>query len=74
MHLLWKKKKRGVEVHGLEKPQVLRGLIEVEDRSIVVDLPRLGAQHVFILIVSCFHCRGIFGRRFSATNYSLTAR
>ena len=29
--------------------------------SIVVDLPNLGTQHVFILIVLCFHCLGIFG-------------
>ena len=62
-----KKKKSRAEAHGLEKPQVLRGLIDVEDGSVVVDLPNLGAQHVFILIVLCFHCRGIFGRRFAAT-------
>jgi hypothetical protein len=54
--------------HGLEKPQVLRGLIDVENGSVVVDLPNLGAQHVFILIESCFHCWGIFGmERFTAT-------
>ena len=45
-----KKKKSGAEAHGLEKLQVLRGLIDVEDGSVVVDLPNLGAQHVFILI------------------------
>jgi hypothetical protein len=39
----------------------------VEDGSGVVDLPNLGAQHVFILTESCFHCPGIFGRRFTAT-------
>jgi hypothetical protein len=33
----------------------------VEDGSVVVDLPNLGAQHVFILTESCFHCQGIFG-------------
>ena len=27
----------------------------------------LGAQHVIILTVLCFHCQGIFGRRFTAT-------
>jgi hypothetical protein len=43
-----------------KKPQVLRGLIDVTDGS-VADLPNLGAQHVFILTESCFHCRGIFG-------------
>jgi hypothetical protein len=43
----------------LEKPQVLGGLIDGEDGSVAVDLPNLGAQHVFILIELCFHCRGI---------------
>jgi hypothetical protein len=52
-----KKKESGAEA----KPQVLRGLIDVEDGSIVVDLPNLGAQLVFILIELCFHCRDIFG-------------
>jgi hypothetical protein len=57
------------EAHGLEKPQVLRGLIDVEDGSIAVDLPNLGTQYVFILIVLCFHCRGIFGMEsFTSTN------
>jgi hypothetical protein len=55
------KKKSRAESHGLEKPQVLRGLLYVEDGSVVVDLPDLGTQHVFILIELCFHCRGIFG-------------
>jgi hypothetical protein len=31
------------EAHGLEKPQVLRGLIAVEGDSVAVDLPSLGA-------------------------------
>ena len=35
------------EAHGLEKPQVLRGLVDGEDGSVVVDLPNLGEQHVF---------------------------
>ena len=35
--------------------------LDVEDGSVVVDLPNLGTQHVFILIVLCFHCLGIFG-------------
>jgi hypothetical protein len=56
-----KKKKSGTEEHGLEKPQILRGLIDVEDGSVAVDLPNLGTQPVFILIESCFHCWGIFG-------------
>jgi hypothetical protein len=45
----------------MEKTQVLRGLIDVENGSVVVDLSNLGTQHEFILIVLCFHCRGIFG-------------
>jgi hypothetical protein len=51
--------KSGAEAHGLEKPQVLRGVIDVEDGSVVVDLPNLGTQHLFILTESCFHCHGI---------------
>jgi hypothetical protein len=53
-----RRKKSGTEVHGLEKLEVLRGHIDVENGSVVVDLPNLGTKHVFILIVSCFHCRG----------------
>ena len=45
-------KKSRAEAHGLEKPQVLRGLIDVEDGSVAVDLPNLGAQLVFIF---CIH-------------------
>ena len=56
-----RKKKSRVEAHGLEKPQVLRGLIDGEDGSVVVDLPNLGTQHVFILIELCSHCPGLFG-------------
>jgi hypothetical protein len=48
--------------------QVLRGLIAVEDGSIVVELPNLGAQHVIILTELYFHCPGIFGlERFTTT-------
>jgi hypothetical protein len=56
-----KKKKSRTEAHGLEKPLVLRGLIDVEDGSIVVDLPILGTQHVFILTELCFYFWSIFG-------------
>jgi hypothetical protein len=61
------RKKSRAEVHALfvclvlEKPQILRGLIDVGDDSVVVDLLNLGTQHVFILIELCFHCRGLFG-------------
>jgi hypothetical protein len=41
----------------------------VEDGSVVVDLPNLGAQHGIILSELCFHCWGIFGR-FTTTEYS----
>ena len=44
-----------------EEKEVLRGLIDVEDGSVVVDLSNLGTQHVFILIELCFHCQDIFG-------------
>ena len=46
-----RKKKSRTEAQGLEKPQVLRGLLDGEEGSVVVDLPNLGAQHVFLLIV-----------------------
>ena len=42
----WKrkrKKKSRAKAHGLEKLQVLRGLLYGEDGSVVVDLPTLGA-------------------------------
>jgi hypothetical protein len=59
----WRKrwKESLAEARGLEKPQVIRGLIDGEDGSVVVDLPNLGTQLVFILMELCFHCRGIFG-------------
>jgi hypothetical protein len=38
-----------------------KGLIDVEDDSVMVDLPSLGAQHILILTELCFHCPGIFG-------------
>jgi hypothetical protein len=55
-----KKKKSRAEALGLEKLQVLRGLIYVEDCNVAVGLSNLGAQHLFILIEFCFHCQGIF--------------
>ena len=39
-----RKKKSRAEAHGLEKLQILRGLIDGEDGSVTVDLPNLGAQ------------------------------
>jgi hypothetical protein len=67
-----KKKKSIADAYGLEKLQVLRDLIDVEDGSVAVDLPNLGAQHVFILIVLCFRCRGIFGMESYCNNKRLT--
>jgi hypothetical protein len=58
------KKKSRAKAHGLEKLQVLRGLIDVEDCSVVEDLPNLSVQHTFILIELCFHCQGIFRLKF----------
>jgi hypothetical protein len=43
--------------HGLEKPQVLRGLIDVIDGNVVVDLPNLGTQHINCAV---FSLPGIF--------------
>jgi hypothetical protein len=37
-----KEKESGAEAHALEKLQVLKGLIDVEDGSVAVDLPNLG--------------------------------
>jgi hypothetical protein len=45
----------------------------VEDGSVAVYLPNLGARHVIILILLCFHCRDIFGlERFTATGEHFT--
>lgn len=54
-------KERGVEACGLEKRQVMRGLLEGEDGSAVIDLSNLGAQLVLILIELCFYCPDLFG-------------
>jgi hypothetical protein len=42
--------------------------MDVDDGSVAVDLPNLGAQHVIILTESCFHCQGMFGWRFTTTS------
>ena len=55
-----KKRKRGAETCSLKKQQILMDLIDVEDGGVAVVLPSLGAQHIFILIELCFHCRGSF--------------
>jgi hypothetical protein len=60
MRRRWWKESRA-ESHGLEKPQVIRGLIDREDGSVVVDLQNLSAQLAFILVELCFQFRGIFG-------------
>ena len=38
-----------------------KDLIDGEDSGVVLDLPSLGAQLVFILIELCFHCWGLLG-------------
>jgi hypothetical protein len=38
-----------------------KGLFYGEDGSVAVDLPNLGAQHVFIVTELCLHCPGLFG-------------
>ena len=62
-----KKSRAEAQAQGLEKPQVLRGLIDVEGGSVAVDLPNLGTQHVFILIVCVFIARAYLGWRFTTT-------
>jgi hypothetical protein len=50
-----RKKKSRAEARGLEKPQVLRGLIDGEDGSVVGDLPNLGATaciHIHCVVFS----------------------
>jgi hypothetical protein len=42
---------------------------DVEDPSVLVNLPNLGTQYVFILTVLCFHCQGLLGRRFASTKW-----
>jgi hypothetical protein len=63
-----RKKKKGRTAHGLEKPQVLRGLIDVEDGSVVVDLLNLGTEHVFRLIELCFNARAYLSWTFTSTH------
>jgi hypothetical protein len=45
-----RKKESRAEAHCLEKLQVLRGFIYGKDGRVVVDLPNISSQHVFILI------------------------
>jgi hypothetical protein len=56
-----RKKESGAEAPGLQKQQILRGLLYEEDGSIVIDLPNLGAQHVFMIFELCFHCWSLLG-------------
>ena len=49
-----RKKKSRVKAHGLEKTQGLKGLIDGEGGSVVVDLYNLGTMHLFILIELVF--------------------
>jgi hypothetical protein len=38
-----------------------KGSHDGEDGRVLVDLPNLGTEHVFILIELCFHCRANLG-------------
>jgi hypothetical protein len=49
------------EACGLEKPQVIRHHIDGEDGNVVVEMPSLGMQFVFISIESCCLCPRLFG-------------
>ena len=49
----WWKESRA-EIHGLKKLQVIRGLINGADGSVVVDLLTLGTELAFTLIELCF--------------------
>jgi hypothetical protein len=60
-----KEEEKQNRAHCLEKLQVLRSLMDVEDGSLAIDLPNLSEQHVFILTESCFHCQDIFGLEIS---------
>ena len=46
-----------------------KGSLIGEDGRVVVELPNLGAQHVFILIELCFHCWDIFGLETDRNKY-----
>jgi hypothetical protein len=62
----WRRKKNsGAEAHVLEKLQGLRGLIDVEYGSVVVDLSNLGPQHILIML--CFIAGAYLGWRFTTT-------
>jgi hypothetical protein len=54
-------KESGAEACGSEKLQGRRDLIDGEDGSVVVDVPNIGMQLVFILIELCFLHPGLFG-------------
>ena len=64
-----KKNTSRAEPHGLEKPQVLRGLIDVEDGSVVIDLSNLGTQHIFILTELVFIAGAYLGWRFTTQKW-----
>ena len=55
-----KKKKGGAETYGRVKLQDLKGLIDVDEGSIVLEMPKVGIQYVFIFTELYFHCQSIF--------------
>jgi hypothetical protein len=62
-----KKKKSRAEAHGLEKPQVLRGLRDVEDGSVATQSARSRRTACNHMNWVGFSLPGIFGR-FTATS------
>ena len=62
-------KESGAEACGLEKLQGIRNFIDREDGSVVVDLPNLDMQLVFILIELCFLHPGLFGLEIYCSRY-----
>ena len=62
-------KRNGAETCSLEKPQVARDFIDGEYSSVVVCLPSLGEQLIFIL--SCVFLAQVYlGWKFTATFYN----
>ena len=57
------------KAHALEKTQGLKGIIDGEGGSVVVDLYKLGTIHLFILIELLFINWAYLSWRFNSTHY-----
>ena len=64
-----RKKKCRAKANGLEKTQGLKGIIDGEGGSVVVDLYKLGTIHLFILIELLFINWAYLSWRFNSTHY-----